>query len=415
MRSPIRSPRARRSALAVASALGCISVAFAIASCATSNDEATSANDDAAPAADSASRDTSTNNASDSSCEAGDASDASCTTTELSCAEADFCTVPTSVDVRYSLTAVWGTTPTDVWAIGSRGTIIRWTGASWGSVPSKRTETLRAIWGSSPSDVWIVAAMNVILHGTGSPDGSPAISLVGPIYPDDPTNWQGKLLTSVWGAEGKVFVAGNQLNSGSVWRHTAPVVEDPDLAPYEWERAYQTCQQGPCLDINGLWGASTSNIWIIGNHGTVLHSKSTDGGADQWELSPSLAKANLNGIWGSSASDVWIVGDAGTIRHWTDDGTGHWAVIPPPTSENLHAVWGTGPTDVWTVGDAGTILHWDGDTWSTATATFPVGEKPRLNGVWGSSPYDVWVVGERGLALHFTGAKSGTGKRKGPR
>ena len=164
----------------------------------------------------------------------------------------------------------------------------------------------------------------------------------------------------------------------------------------------------PCLGVNGVWGTSAGDIWIGGDYGAFYRSKGTvdDGGSVEWiRTKTTLTNEHLRAIWGSSGSDVWTVGDGGTIRHWSNDGTGHWEIVPSPTKENLRAVWGTGPKDAWAVGDAGTILRWDGQTWSPATATLPLGPKPRLYGVWGSGPNDVWVVGEA-VALHFTAPKA---------
>src|SRR5690349_8828347 len=49
----------------------------------------------------------------------------------VSCDSVDWCTVPTPMSARWSFTSVWGTSKTDVWAVGSGGTILRYDGAAW--------------------------------------------------------------------------------------------------------------------------------------------------------------------------------------------------------------------------------------------------------------------------------------------
>jgi hypothetical protein len=54
--------------------------------------------------------------------EAGcDASDPACTTEVVPCETVAWCLVPTGVSTADTLTAVWGTSKSDVWAVGSAG------------------------------------------------------------------------------------------------------------------------------------------------------------------------------------------------------------------------------------------------------------------------------------------------------
>jgi hypothetical protein len=63
---------------------------------------------------------------------------------------------------------------------------------------------------------------------------------------------------------------------------------------------------------------------------------------------------NLYGVWGSSPSDLFAVGEHGTILHY--DGRG-WSAMHSGTADYLLGVWGSGPGDVFAVGSFGTILH----------------------------------------------------------
>ncbi|AKV01074.1 Type IV fimbrial biogenesis protein PilY1 [Labilithrix luteola] len=333
------------------------------------------------------------------------AEEGGCTARALTCEEADFCTVPTSVDPRYALFGVSGSSERDVWAVGSAGTVAHWDGIAWSNVPLDRKDSLLGVWAGSANDVWIVSSLNVVLHSTGFGSGPAAFTEKPPIDPDDPTNYSGKILRSVWGSgPNDVFVGGAATNlwpRNSMWRY----VPEADGIPDTWEGASTFCNVG-CTDVNALWGTRTNELWVVANRGRVLRSEDDGAGGRAWtSFETTATNADLRGVWGSSSSDVWVVGNAGTIRHWSNDSKQHWEVIASPTTENLRAVWGTGPSDAWAVGDAGTILHWNGKAWTAAIATLPLGAKPRLYGVWGSGTNDVWVVGE-GIVLHFSGSKS---------
>lgn len=158
-------------------------------------------------------------------------------------------------------------------------------------------------------------------------------------------------------------------------------------------------------------------MWITGNSGcTGVSSKSfhrtpnADPGL-AWREVDTQSVALLNAVWGSSTSDVWAVGEVGTIRHITPPYV-RWQEVASPTKATLRSVWGSGPNDIWVVGDAGTILHYDGTSFTSSSAQFPVGKKPRLNGVWGSGPNDVWIVGNS-VTLHYTGPKPGANRGGG--
>jgi hypothetical protein len=112
-----------------------------------------------------------------------------------------------------------------------------------------------------------------------------------------------------------------------------------------------------------------------------------DAGEDAPTSLNGLPTANgFQGVWGSSESDVWAVGDMGTILHF--DGT-TWTLVPSGVTDNLTGVMGSGPNDVFATGDQGNLLHWDGKTWSIASAV----QDTALLGLWVFSPTNVWAVG----------------------
>jgi len=340
-----------------------------------------------------------------------DASDPSCVTQGLTCAQTDFCPVPTPVSNAYALTAVWGSSKDDVWAVGSGGTIVHYDGAVWKPTPSGVKFTFRAIWGSGPTDVWTVSSSDVILHTNGYANGAATWTPAPPAT----DQFNSVPVFAIWGK------GTTELRMGG----TAYNLFEPngDFGP--GNQFYKTVVDGGVgwggekgtATVRGIWGATADDIWIVADNsawvkwqlGYTMHG--TRPAANKpftWTSVDSQSAVTLESVWGSSANDVWAVGDLGTIRHVTAAAS-RWDVVPSPTTQALHSVWGSAPNDIWAVGDDGAIIHFDGTSWTLSSAAYPVGRKrPNLFGVWGSAANDVWVVGD-GIVLHFTGAKKAPG------
>lgn len=126
--------------------------------------------------------------------------------------------------------------------------------------------------------------------------------------------------------------------------------------------------------INGIWGTASTNLYIVGDAGTIKHS--TNGTTFSSETNAD--SNNLYGIWGSSSSNIFAVGATGTIRHSTGSGT--WTGQTSGTSNILRGVFGFSSSSVYAVGDSGTVLHYNGSSWSAESGlpgTF------YATGVWG--------------------------------
>ena len=65
------------------------------------------------------------------------------------------------------LTAVWGISPAEVYAVGFAGNILKYNGTNWSSMTSNVTAHIYDIWGSSASDIYAVGAGGMILHYDG--------------------------------------------------------------------------------------------------------------------------------------------------------------------------------------------------------------------------------------------------------
>jgi hypothetical protein len=107
-----------------------------------------------------------------------------------------------SVDSQASvvLSAVWGSSASDVWTVGDIGTIRHLAAdrSHWEPVASNTMERLNAIWGSAKDDVWAVGDAGTILHFDGT-RWAPSIAAfpVGKTKPNLYGVW-GSSATDVW-------------------------------------------------------------------------------------------------------------------------------------------------------------------------------------------------------------------------
>ena len=234
---------------------------------------------------------------------------------------------PTSGTVSQSLNGIWGSSPTDVWAVGSYGAVAHFDGQTWSTVttslPSMETSTLYAISGTGPADVWAVGRNGMVGHYDGNSwTFAPRASLsdlyaVHAASPDD-----------VW-AVGK---------SGARQHYTI-------AGGWKLEPQYTS------LELRGVFSAGANDVWVAGDSGYVLH---WDGSA--W----SSTRISTNGppkfmaMSGRAANDIWVAGQWGTLLHWS--GT-TWSDDSSLTSNHLNALWVGSAGDAWLAGQYGAILR----------------------------------------------------------
>ena len=63
------------------------------------------------------------------------------------------------------LLGVWGLNASNIWAVGSGGTLLKWGGASWTIQTSNTTNELHGVWALDPNNVWAVGVGGTILKG----------------------------------------------------------------------------------------------------------------------------------------------------------------------------------------------------------------------------------------------------------
>ena len=180
-------------------------------------------------------------------------------------------------------------------------------------------------------------------------------------------------------------------NSGNITKITEANGEYIDY--YYGPILYPPMNTGTDAHINAIRGLSESDIFAVGQNGTILHY---DGSS--WSSMASGTTQSLNGVFIYDSDDVYAVGDNGTILHY--DGSA-WSSMTSGTTQNLNAVSGYHYSSYWgvrAVGDNGTILYYYGNTWQALDS----GITENLNGVLAYFN-KFYIVGDNGKIYKYTG------------
>ena len=113
---------------------------------------------------------------------------------------------------------------------------------------------------------------------------------------------------------------------------------------------------GTTDDLFVIGSLGPNNALAAGTAGTVLHFDGTS-----WTFANGGTIEALGGGTGSP-SDLFLVGDGGTILHSSDAVT--WNAQASGTANDLTAA----EEHLFAVGAAGTILHYDGTSWSAQSS-----------------------------------------------
>ena len=283
-------------------------------------------------------------------------------------------------------------------------------GSYWEAMTSGTTRLLHGIWGSATDNVFAVGDGGTIIHFDGN-DWSTQTSTT--------TN----NLKGVWGSATTVYAVGSggkvlnkSLNVGTTWSAMA---------------------SNTLNGLNAVWGSSATDIFAVGDSGTIIHSNGST-----WSSMTSPTTVKLLGVWGNSSTDLYAVGNSHkdgywkrTVLHydgtdWSTEDTGNgvtlmnswgesdtdimavgsfggilrydgisWKQTGGPTESTLNAMWGDSASDIYAVGYAGAIAHYDGTGWSVRKTD--AGND--LYGIWGASSTDVFAVGDKGTVLEYRG------------
>ncbi len=252
-----------------------------------------------------------------------------------------------------ALRGVWGSASDDIWAVGEEGTIVHYDGAAWSELPFSAEIQFADVWGSGPADVWAVG-QGVVAHYDGV------------TWSEVPTSLFFVNLRAVWGTgPDDIWIAGDSIAhyDGVQWSY-ADVAGFPSA-------------------FSDIGGSGPDDVWAVTD---------TNDGIWHWSGGPSWTLhtpwfGQLRSVDAFDASTAWIVAND-TILRW--DGVA-WTSDPSFTDGDLRSVVQTGPQDAWAGGIGGGTLRWDGATWTLVHGD-PTATEPDYGAVAGSGTTP-WAAG----------------------
>jgi hypothetical protein len=165
--------------------------------------------------------------------------------------------------------------------------------------------------------------------------------------------------TQIWG-ENEIWVSGKSLYrwSGNAW--------EEQLIKTVTNRPLNGGGEGVFQDVY-FFGFNPNNFWFASGDVVynALNKKANEYRLVELGILTFPNDGGINSCWGTSSSDMFFVGDKGTILHF--NGT-NWTKFSKVVTKNLRSVWGTSSSDVWAAGfDESTaqsvLLHYDGSSW----------------------------------------------------
>jgi hypothetical protein len=229
----------------------------------------------------------------------------------------------------------------------------------WEVVHQGLPGALLSVWGTSSTDVWAVGG------DTGDGQGPLVIHFDGETWSRVPTGQTQGNLWWVFGFEGGPIYMGG--DGGVILRYEAG-----DFTPMTTPGTNT---------VFGIWGASPDDVWAVGGASDATGGFAWRLEGDAWVAEPTLpANVELDAalwkLYGRSADDVWLVGSNGVSLHWDGEtlspgntGVGTSLFTVHADAERFVAVGGTA---------SGIIVEYEGGAWSNTTPNPP---PPGLSGV----------------------------------
>lgn len=163
--------------------------------------------------------------------------------------------------------------------------------------------------------------------------------------------------------------------------------------------------------LQSIFLVSTSEGWIVGTAGTILHSTNLGSGNVWTALTSPIQTAvgsgvDLFAVDFTGGGNGWAAGSNGVILQTSNSGCG--SSVPSPCwggstsisqSPHLNAVFELSPSDAWAAGmfDAASsttsLMHWDGTKWHRTTVSPHFVNQPDIWGLFMLSSSEGWAVG----------------------
>ncbi len=288
-------------------------------------------------------------------------------------------------DVGLRLAGVWGTSGSDVFAVGDAlgGSpvtygVFHYNGSSWQQMAAPTTSVVQLadVWGTSPTNVWAVGDSGRVLHYTGG-------AWVAETTPIPATT----NLRGVWASGSTVVVVGT---NGNIWRYNGSTWSNESVAATE--------------QLTSVWGVSTTEIYAVTTTAvwryTGTWSQMTPTGT------PICPDTNIRTVGGMPGGPVFVVGDdsatfsEGRICQLAG---GRWLAVDIGTQGTLAGIAGSDQR-LYAVGNI-TALRSSGASWLTVPT---IANPQNYNGVWGNAANNVYLVGQDATSAELVMRYDGT-------
>ncbi len=292
---------------------------------------------------------------------------------------------------------------------------------TWELVHAGLPAALLSVWGTSSSDVWAV--------GGDTRDGA------GPfVVHFDGESWErvetGETQGSLWWVfgfdNGPMYMGGD---GGVILRYEGG--------------AFTRMQTPGAATVFGIWGASPDDLWAVGGDSDSTGGFAWRLVGDEWIEEPTLpsdvpGQAAIWKMYGAGPDDAWLVGSSGVALHWDGnaltpgdtgvgsslftvherdgryvavgglatgivvehDGAGWTNATPEPPPMGLTGVTLGRDGSGVAVGSFGVVMARTEDGWVEEDLGFTVPQN--LHGSWIDDEGGVWVVGGETFTLSLT-------------
>jgi hypothetical protein len=290
-----------------------------------------------------------------------------------------------------ALTSVWGTSATDIWAIGgdpegTGNTVKHYDGTQWQDMPTGFTGDLWWVFGFEGGSVFMGGQDGLILRYRNG--GFERMQTPG-----------NATVYGIWGtSEDDLWAVGGNVSAGAfAWRFDGTAwAEAVGFPPVLVQSA----------SLFKVWGLAADNVWMVGTGGTILRY---DG--ERITQVRSNTTRDLFTVHGA-AGLVAAVGGFGT-GVIVENGGGGWQDVTPPGTPHVIGVW-LGAEQGYAVGVEGAVLQRQEDGWTTVDTDIPV--QGALHTVWVDPAGGVWAVGGQvltqplidGVMIHRPAEASGS-------